>query len=186
MGQFINPTPMAAVTQTIRGVTGFVDSGTFTQTAVKTVNTTVTQTTLMNVTGAIGTKTIPANYLSVGSRLKIKITGIIGTHTVIPTVTFRVLFAATDLGNVALLPAAQIVNGYFELTADYTVATLGATGTMLGGFVWSYTVGGVSVVVSPNPATYTIDTTAASALDALITWSASHASNTITDRKSVV
>lgn len=128
---------------------------------------------------------IPANYLQIGSRIRVTGTGRFGT-TATPTLTLGVYYggaAGVALATTgALTTPAGAVNMTWYLQAIIDVRTNGTTGTaMCTGLVAGLTSAtAVNLIPATAPATATIDTTAAKALVLGATWGTANASNTIT------
>jgi len=164
-------------------VSGFLPVVMFTQTADKTVANTTTETTLIGT--GVGTLTLPANSLIAGRTVRIKMSGIYSTVAVTGgTVTVKVKYGSTVIATIAttaLLTGAT--NDYWEGEVVLTCRTTGATGTVMTSGRVGYQITGNAVIwdeLNNAGATTTIDTTAATALDVTVTWSAANASNTVT------
>jgi len=162
----------------LRGITGFDIFSPFVATSASIVGNTTTETTLLSIPGAFGSKTIPAGYLDVGSTIKVYITGSIGTDAVVPSITLNVYHGNTLLSTSVATPATQLTAAYFEYTSTSTVRTVGASGALITGqIMWikSLTALGPSAI----PASATVDTTKAGAVDVRIIWGTANANNTI-------
>lgn len=162
----------------VAGATGWLGFVPFVATATSTVANTIAETTILSLSGAVGSKTIPANYFSAGSMVKVYITGSISTDVAIPSITVKVLYGATVLSTATVTPAAQMVGTFFEYTATVNCSTVGATGQLVTGQVmWvnSLTSNGPVAV----PGAQTVNTTVAGALDVTLTWGTASANNTI-------
>jgi hypothetical protein len=178
MGTFNSPFPASGKTfGPVGGATGYVSFSPFAATATATVGNSVAETSLLGT--GIGTKTIPANYLSIGTMIKIYITGTIGTDAVVPAITIKTYYGATALSTATATPAAQITAGtIFEYTATCIVTAIGASGSLTSGQVaWPRIL--TALLPGAAPAAVTVDTTVAGAIDAKITWGTANANNTI-------
>lgn len=134
--------------------------------------------------------TIPANFLQVGSAIRLTAFGLFST-TVTPTLLLGFYYGTTTgVSGVALAASAATATGSGVTNVpwrmEYTgiVRTVGASGTIMGqGFLHLGTT--VALVnTSPLPvialATVTIDTTVAKVITAGAQWGTNNAANTIT------
>jgi len=180
MGTFASPFPAPSkLFGPVNGATGWLSFVPFVATATSTIANSVAETTLLSTSGAFGSKTIPANYLSAGSMIKVYITGSISTDAVAPTITMQLKYGATVLSTTgAFTPAAQLTTAFFEYTATVNVATIGAGANVISGqamWVNSLTTNGPSAV----PALVSANTTIAGAIDVTLTWGTAAATNTV-------
>lgn len=175
MGSIIGPSRVATPGG---GAVGVLDWSPFAMTSAVTVGNTGVETSLFG--SGVGTRTIPAGYLAVGSVIKVYITGSFGTNLVVPSITLKLYYGSTVLSTAASTPVAQIAaSSFFEYTATCTVTAIGASGSLTSGQVmWPRTL--VALAPAAAPAAATVDTTAAGTIDVRITWGTADAANTIT------
>lgn len=180
MGAFISPFPAVSKSQVVNGLTEYFVVSPFAVVTPSTVGNTVAETSLLSVTNALGSKTIPANYLQVGSQLVCRIVGSIGTDAVQPSITIKAYYGSTVISTAVVTPAAQIAAGtYFELWVTTTVTAIGASGSFTTAQVTWLANSSVSGPVTV-PTVQAVDTTAAGAYDVKITWGTAAALNTVT------
>ena len=185
---FTNPTAAPVLTEDITAVPCNKRPVDYRQIASKTCTST-SETSLIDDTGAKGTNVIPANTLQVGDVIMIDIEGQISGLSA-ATATLNIKYGSTVIATLAK-PFTDTYTGiHFDVKATATVRAIGATGKLvLSGLVYlrnrsvqgsgiTWPIGGTSEV--------TIDTTAESALDATIAWSAENAGNTITASQFVI
>ena len=179
---FTNPTAAPVFTNDIIAIPYDRMPVNYRQIASKTCTGTA-ETSLINDTGAKGTNVIPANTLQAGDVIMIDIEGDASGISA-ATATLQVKYGSTVIATLDK-PFTDTYTGiHFDVKATATVRAIGATGKLvLSGLVYlrnrtvqgsgiTWPIGGTSEI--------TIDTTAESALDASITWSAENAGNTIT------
>ncbi len=135
---------------------------------------TVTGTTETSIIGTgVGALTIPANAFKVGDSFHGKIGGIISDTANGDDITLRIKTGATLLastGVFALDTTAAAGEGW-EMELDFTIATLGATGSICTNGNFAYTKTGdkkVSGTVFQD--VQPIDTTIANTLDVTVEW----------------
>lgn len=153
----------------------------FAQTANANINTSAVETTLIGT--GIGTKTLPANFLTVGKTIKVRMWGFYGTKaSPVGAFTIRFKYGSTTLVTLSPTLTVSLTNQAFNLEFELTCRTTGATGTVFaqgeGDFFTSATAAGI--VTGVTTATTTINTTASNAIDVTAQWATSNASNTIT------
>lgn len=150
----------------------------FLGTANATVANTVAETTIFGA--GVGTLTIPAGRLTVGSTIRLRIRGVIG-DTGTPTLQVRFKLNATTFIDTGATALTTLIGTHgFEYTAEMTVRTAGAGGTAIGNHILM-----VSSTLAPdldsiNTATTAIDTTIAQVLNVTVQWGTANALNTIT------
>ena len=162
------------------GATGIVPLVLFTQTATVTVNTSVTETTLIGA--GTGSVTLPANFLVAGKTIRIRAWGISGTDaSSAGNITLKFKFGSTVIastGAVAQSTGNTNVRVYAE--CDIACRTIGASGTVFAQgnarIVAASTGGDKSMT---NTGTITVDTMASQAVDFTVEFSVSDAENTI-------
>ena len=132
---------------------------------------------------SIPSYSIPANTLSAGTIVRIKMWGIYSTAVVPPTLTMKIkLGGTTYLLTGAVTTVGSLSNQQFTGEANFTCFTTGAGGTIQAdgmGFLETAATTSLSVSV-PNTSTQTINTTISQAITATVTWGTANASNTIT------
>ncbi len=149
-------------------------------TTAATIANTTTETTLLNGTGAVGSLSIAANTLTVGTRIRFLVVGSFGT-TLTPTIRARMLAGATVLADTtAQTPAAAIAaNTYYQIETYSVVTAIGASGSITTSIIqWPAYLTALGAYVIP--ATATVDTTQAITFDLKWTWGTANALNTIT------
>lgn len=151
-----------------------------TQIGDKTVTNTLTETSILD--GVIGVPTLPANFLTVGKTIRIKVVGIYsGLNTETPTVKIK-------LGNYVLVTSTQALpktftNVQFDTEFVFTCRSIGTNGTVIGqGNVTIFD--GVAITTSTTRALLmmspvTIDTTIPLLIDVTYKWSTANTGNSI-------
>lgn len=143
----------------------------FVSTGDQTITNTTDETTVFD--GGVGTRTIPANELRIGSTYQVRAWGRI-SGTINHQATLRVKLGSVTLAtSVANLPAS-LSNAAFEALFEFTVRSVGSSGTVIGqgriligagtGIVTSY-IRPIQMLT-----TATIDTTIANTFDATYQW----------------
>lgn len=143
-----------------------------------TVGNTVAETSILGA--GTGTLVIPANRLTVGSTIRLRIRGIIG-DTLTPTMRVRAKLNATtfiDTGAIAL--TALVGTHGFCYDAEITVRTNGAGGTAIGNHIMMVSSTAAPDLDSINTVTTAIDTTIAQTLGLTVQWGTANALNTLT------
>jgi hypothetical protein len=166
------------------GLVEWASSAIFTQTATATVSNTVSETTLF--AAGRGSLTLPANFLTVGKTLKIKLMGWVNT-TGSPDLRLRLKYGATDLINDVHIMTSVESNSLFIGEFMVTCRTVGGTGTV-------FVQGSVTYERSDDPhqmltakmATVTIDTTASAAIDITAEFNTASSSNNINITNAIV
>lgn len=135
--------------------------------------------------------TLPANFLAVGSVLRLTAQGRISTFTGPPTITFDVRFGAVIVFNgAAVTTVASLTNKTWQLEAILTCRAIGGSttanlmgiGKLTSAIVVGSTGGAANTAMLPDsaPAVGTgFDSTVAQQVDLFATWSASNASNSV-------
>jgi len=149
----------------------------FSQTANGVVANTVAEQSI--TAGGVGSLTLPANFLDVGTSLRILGRGVWGTGSGTPTKRWRVrLGPVVILDTGAIQVAKAIVNEPWALEAVLVVRARGATGSVIAaGSVGSAT---EHLDFAPMTAPVAIDTTKPLALDVTCQWSVASASSIVT------
>jgi hypothetical protein len=172
-----------AVAAQVGGLTQRLVGCVYSMVADTTVANTTTETSLSTDTGAIGTRTLPANALVVGKKVRISAGGYYSGASGNGQVKLK-------LGSTALLLTAATAlgtptNRVWCLDADLVVKSVGASGTIEGSGFHSRSASASSTTVYemnlPTPGTpVTIDTTSAQAVDITVTFSVAATGNTLT------
>ncbi len=170
------------------GTVWTVDDGTiFTQTADKDINTSVTETTLFG-TGS-GTRTIPANYLTTGNTIVIKLSGYMTTSGT-PTLNIRFKLGTTTIASTGATTLVSVASdGYWEAEAILTArAAPSATSAIMGQAKFNYhsapTI--VNTISAMNTATVNAATNGGLAVDVTAQWGTSDAANKIVCTNAIV
>lgn len=147
----------------------------FTQTASVTVANTTTETTLVG--SGVGSMTLPANFLTVGRVLKVRVWGV-HSATGAPTIRIKVKVGGTAILDTTAVTSNNDTNTAFQVEAWITCRTTGGTGTIIGQGKYEE----ISHAAFPMSATATttVDTTATQAVDVSLTWGTAAAGNTQT------
>jgi hypothetical protein len=155
----------------------------YTQTTSATVVNTVTETTLVNATGAVGSVTLAANALTAGKSVRIRARGtygINGSNTPSIKVKLGSTTLSTSVGAIFLTTSGTPT---FVIDFEFCCRSTGASGSVIGqgGVAWNAFSGAGTLTPSLGMGSAaTVDTTAALALDLTVTWGTASASNTIT------
>lgn len=148
-----------------------------------TVANTVTETTLFDTTDALGTRTLPANYLTAGRTLRITAWGYHSTAGTAVNLRFRFKLAGTTMINTANnAMATSVTDRAWKTEVLLTCRSTGASGTVRGqGFTQLGTsaTAGVLWEMGSNAA-FTVDTTATCIVNLTVEWSVNLAGHTIT------
>lgn len=165
---------LSYVRTSLRGASGIQ----FTQTASQTIANTTTETSLFGT--GLGTLTLPANALAVGTTIRIRMSGVVSSTGA--NAPLRVKLGGTTLATSDALNFATITNRAWRLEVDITCRTTGATGTVIGQGIFWYQISTVAVngLGLAMTATATIDTTTSLALALTAQWSAANPAHTIT------
>lgn len=160
-------------------LSGVAKAPQFVQTADQIVANTVTETTILGT--GVGTLTIPANVLKVGSLISCKVEGIV-SDTANPSLRIR-----AKIGGVIIVDSGAVVlggtaNDHFALDVQMVVRAIGATGKLMstGGAVTSKNDHFALVRAGASPDELTIDTTTSLLMDMTVEWGTANAGNTIT------
>lgn len=175
------PTPVSA--NSLSGVAQYANGTIFTSTADSSL---ATASELSCVGTGVGTQSIPANSVAVGTKFRLSCRGIYTTPAAnTATVTVKVKWGSTAVATIATgaIPASQTNQGW-TLDADCTVRTVGSSGSMTCTVTFFYSsttvaaggVTSVSNVTSP----VTIATDSANTLGMTWTWSSVSGGQTAT------
>lgn len=182
-GKYIGTTVESALTEIANGTTldTRYEKTIYTQTADKTIANTTTETSMVGT--GIGSLTLPANFLTVGKTIRIKMMGYLsGTNGDASTIKIK-LGSTVILSAIATIPAT-VTGVLFELEFTMTCRASGATGTIIGE---GHTIiaGGIGFSTSTTremllTAPVTINTTQSLTLDTTYQWGTARAGNTLT------
>jgi len=155
-------------------------SGTvFTGTANANTNNTSTETSI-TPTG-IGTLTLPANFLTAGKTVRLRVAGTYTTDAVAPTLVLKFKFGSTSIIATSATTLASAANGYWEGNFIVTCRTTGASGTFASfGAIDLSSAEGTEDKTVKLTASPTIDTTTTQAITVTAQWGAADTDNSIT------
>lgn len=168
-------TPIKTVNgQPIEGEGNVNVSGNYAQIVQSATITGITETSVVGT--GVGTLTIPANVFQVGDSFHAKVGGIIASTSNGDEITVRIKSGATVLATTGLftLDSTQAIGEGgegWECELDFTIATIGVTGTICTNGNFAYTKTGdkkVSGTVFQD--VEVLDTTVANTLDITIEW----------------
>ncbi len=145
-------------------------------------------TSIFTGASSIGSLTIPANTLQVGSRLRFNIFGTLSANaTSSPTLTIKFLLGGATLSSWTTPAAATTYSGIgwitYESPIGFLVQAIGSSGKIIGvggfnGFGWTANLFSNNALSAP-PSQVTINTTTALAVDLQFQWSVASASESI-------
>ncbi len=153
-----------------------------TSSTISTVNTTITETTLLGT--AVGSYTLPANFFTVGKTIRFTARGYMGTFTS-GTINIKFKLGSTIIMSTgAQTPTASLTNKQWVAEGMITCTVIGnaAAGKVVGEAYWEYNIadqGNPTRWTASNFAVQALDTTISNVFDLTITWSVSNAANTM-------
>lgn len=166
-----------------------INASRFVATADKTVTDTAAETSAIP-TGT-GSLTLPANFLTVGKKIRISGHGVYTTPAVTGgTVTIKVKLGSTVLAQVAtsaLLVGATGASFQFECVI--TCRSAGASGSVVCGGAVNYEVASAGRLfddLDNGGAATTVDTTAQQVLDVTVTWDSASTSKIVKTTNALV
>lgn len=132
-----------------------------------TVTNTTTETTIVGA--GVGGLTVPANTFSVGDSYHGKVGGIISGQNG-DTIEVHIKSGSTVLATTGSISLEAVTALGWELELDFTIATIGATGSICtnGNFAYNRNTGSLEGFVFQD--VEVIDTTASNTLDITVTW----------------
>ena len=132
-----------------------------------TVTNTTTETTIGGA--GVGGLTVPANTFSVGDSYHGKVGGIISGQNG-DTIEVHIKSGSTVLATTGSISLEAVTALGWELELDFTIATIGATGSICtnGNFAYNRNTGSLEGFVFQD--VEVIDTTASNTLDITVTW----------------
>ena len=143
-------------------------TGLYAQTVVSaTLTNTTTETSIVG--SGVGSLTIPANHFVVGDSYHAKIGGEISAQNG-DDITIRIKSGATVLATTGIISLSPTTGLGWECEIDFTIAAIGATGSMCtnGNFAYTRNTGGLEGYVFQDVETF--DTTVANTLDITAEW----------------
>lgn len=158
-------------------------------TASGTVASTTSETTIIG--SGVGSLTLPANFLTVGKALRVRVLGVWGTTIVAPTINIKFKLGSTVIvATGAVTAPTSLSNQWFEVIVELTCRTTGASGTVIAQGAFLNAEASATFVAFAYPmsetSTNTVDTTGTLAVDVTATWGTSNAANTITATNAVL
>jgi hypothetical protein len=146
------------------------------QVADRTIANTTTETTLFQDTGAIGTRTTPANSLFIGTTFRVLLSGIIDTSGN-QNITLRAKLNGVTVATTGAISINADPNDFWKIEIDFTIRTVGVTGSVIGTGQFTHeNSNGHLTLASP----VVIDTTVANTFDITAQWNTADPTNTIT------
>lgn len=190
-----NNTPSGGASGDIRVGTWrlwFNDGGTWrdiTRDGLSAITSAVTVANTTNETSLL-TVTLPANFLKVGTSIRLTASGVAGTTSSAPTWTFRVRIGSVGsvlTGNIvtsiAPTPAISQTAKGWQVDALITLRTTGSSGTIIGNGVCANELSATAPndnKLSATTGTVVVDTTQQRDLALTVQWGTANAANTIT------
>ena len=156
---------------------GTVSAGLYAQTANSTTITNTTTETSVVGTG-VGSLTFAADHFVVGDSYHAKIGGEIAAQNG-DDITIRIKSGSTVLATTGTISLSPTTDLGWECELDFTVAAIGASGTMCtnGNFAYTRNTGGLEGYVFQDVETF--DTTIANTLDITVEWGQAKTQDTI-------
>ena len=132
-----------------------------------TITNTTTETSIIGT--GVGGLIVPANTFEVGSSYHGKIGGVISNQNG-DDITLRIKTGATILATTGLISLERATSQGWECELDFTIATIGATGSICtnGNFAYNRNTGSLEGFVFQD--VQPIDTTIANTLDISVEW----------------
>lgn len=181
-GDYWHSSTQKTIRAYLSGITQNLSATLFTGTANANVVNTVTETTIIG-TGS-GSLALPANFFVAGKTIRITLKGGIET-TGTPTLRIRIkLGSTTILDTTAITLVAITGTQLFEITAELTCRSTGASGSVMGEGKFNYF--SSKTVINPVSmylgTAVTVDTTAAQTIDVTAEWGTASSANAIRHR----
>lgn len=157
----------------------------FTQYQAVTVANSTTETTVIG-TGE-GSLTFQKNSMAVGKTFRVSAKGFLST-TGTPTLRLKVKLGSTVILDSGTATMATITNESFSLDSEFSVYSIGSSGTVDGQGIMIVTGSSAKVIAVPTASgsAITVDSTANQALNVTVQWGTASLSNTITITNVVV
>jgi len=132
-----------------------------------TVSDTIVPTSIIG--SGVGSLTVPGNIFKVGDSFHAKIGGIISTNNN-HEITVNIKSDGTVLATTGLIPLTVCTNQSWELEVDFTIVSIGTTGSVKtnGNFIYNRNTGTYEGVAFND--TEVLDTTINQTLDVLVQW----------------
>ena len=164
-------------------------SGMYSMISSRVIGGTLTETSCFNDSGAVGTRTNPANTLSVGDTYHLHMSGLVETDGKGHGMTFRLKLGATTLMTTNSDDwDAGGTPTFWELEVDFVIRTIGSLGTMIGGGMitfsedsWWKDAGSFSTTSD-----LTINTTISNTFDVTAQWDNNNANNVLTTQVATI
>lgn len=156
---------------------GTAATGLYAQTTQSaTVTNTTTETSIVGT--GVGTLTVPANAFVVGDSYHAKIGGVIAAQNG-DDITIRIKTGSTILATTGTISLSPTTDLGWECELDFTVAAIGASGTLCtnGNFAYTRNTGGLEGYVFQDVETF--DTTVDNTLDITVEWGQAKTQDTI-------
>jgi len=147
---------------------GVPSPGLYSQTVQSaTVTNTTTETSIVGT--GVGSLTVPANTFAVGNSYHAKIGGVLSAQNG-DDITIRVKSGSTVLATTGALDLEATTNMAWECEIDFTIATIGASGSICtnGNFAYNRNTGTLEGYVFQDVVTF--DTTVDNTLDITVEW----------------
>ena len=164
-------------------------SGMYSMISSRVIGGTLTETSCFNDSGAVGTRTNPANTLSVGDTYHLHMSGLVETDGKGHGMTFRLKLGATTLMTTNSDDwDAGGTPTFWELEVDFVIRTIGSLGTMIGGGMitfsedlWWKDAGSFSTTSD-----LAINTTISNTFDVTAQWDNNNANNVLTTQVATI
>ena len=143
-------------------------NGLYAQTVVSaTITNTTTETSIVG--SGVGSLSVPADTFIVGDSFHAKIGGVISAQNN-DLITVNIKSGATTLATTGVITLEAVTALGWELEIDFTIATIGAVGSICtnGNFAYNRNTGSLEGFVFQD--VQAIDTTAINTLDVTVTW----------------
>jgi hypothetical protein len=144
-----------------------------------TADSTAISNTGATTTFSNGSLTLPANFLTAGTVLRLTGVGRFGTTGLAVGMTWRLQIGSTTILDVVATNAVSISSGAWQVTFLLTVRTAGSGGTVEA-FGEAVSPGITVAVNTTGTSPVSINTTGSLAVNLQFTWGTSNSSNTIT------
>jgi len=140
------------------------------------------------VTGAVSTiqafatpqYTLPASFLQVGDRLRIKCRAVLTGKNATETLVITLILGTVTLAANAATNLANADEVFFDL--EYAITVIGTSGKIQGGGLNTFGTPGTATARAISLSSTTLNTTLVGLITASATWSGSSATNTVVCR----
>lgn len=171
--------------KTISGLETVLGGVIWSKTSTTTLASFTTAATIIGAVGTgVGTLTLPANFLSPGKTVRIRLKGTIGDTTTAPTYTLAVTLGGVSLGTTGAitLVGTSLSNRTWEMDFTFTCRTAGSSGTVFGGGLWVWSQSTTATAIGQAAigalASSTVNTTTSLAINVTLACGTSNAANT--------